>query len=231
MTLPCLKRSLQRQIFLKINSPSCMDIIYLGLTKLWSTLMLNECKVMINKISAQSIVFSHLGIFAVDVNRLADFYKNVLLFFQTDSGQLGDADLIFLSRDPREHHQLVLVSGRPKDLEFSLINQISFRVPDLTGLRNFYHRLEKVEEVSDLQAVTHGNAISIYFRDPEKNRVEIFMDTPWYCEQPLRELIDLNESEESIMEVAKKTAEGRPGFCLRKDWIKKMSKLMGYEED
>ena len=231
MILPCLRRSLQRQIFLKISFPILHGDYFLGLMKLRSILIPNEYKVMTNKNPAQSISFSHLGIFALDVNRLADFYKNVLLFFQTDSGKLGNADLIFLSRDPREHHQIVLVSGRPKDLEFSLINQISFRVPDLMGLRNFYHRLEKVEEVSDLQAVTHGNAISIYFRDPEKNRVEIFIDTPWYCEQPLRELIDLNESEESIMEVAKKTAEGRPGFCLRKDWIKKMSKLMGYEED
>jgi catechol 2,3-dioxygenase len=184
---------------------------------------------MTNQNSPQAITFSHLGIFATDVNRLADFYKNVLLFFQTDSGKLGTADLIFLSRDPREHHQLVLVSGRPKDLAFSLINQISFRVPDLAGLRTFYQRLEKIEEVSDLQAVTHGNAISIYFRDPEKNRVEIFMDTPWYCEQPLRETVDLGQSEENIMASAKKIAEGRPGFCLRTEWIKKMSKLMGYE--
>jgi catechol-2,3-dioxygenase len=185
---------------------------------------------MTNSNSPEAISFSHLGIFATDVNRLADFYKNVLLFFQTDSGKLGTADLIFLSRDPREHHQLVLVSGRPNDLAFSLINQISFRVPDLARLRSFYQRLEQVKEVSDLQSVTHGNAISIYFRDPEKNRVEIFMDTPWYCEQPLREAIDLSQPEENIMAAAKKIAEGRPGFCLRTEWIQKMSKLMGYEE-
>lgn len=42
--------------------------------------------------------------------------------------------LVFLSRDPNEHHQLVLASGRPAESNppgFNVINQISLRVPDL----------------------------------------------------------------------------------------------------
>ena len=38
--------------------------------------------------------------------------------------------------------------------------------------------------------MNHGNAWSVYFRDPEGNRIEIFCDTEWYIEQPCVEDLD-----------------------------------------
>ena len=38
----------------------------------------------------------------------------------------------------------------------------------------------------------HGNAWSLYFRDPEGNRLEVFCDTQWYVEQPCLEDLDLS---------------------------------------
>jgi catechol 2,3-dioxygenase len=78
---------------------------------------------------------------------------------------------------------------------------------------------------------THGNAMSIYFRDPEGNRLEVFMDTPWYCEQPLREPIDLDR--------ARRRGDGPgrghgpqpaalPAAC---QWQADMARLMGYSDD
>ena len=87
-----------------------------------------------------SVVFSHLGFYVRDLNRMARFYREVLCFFETDRGLLGSADLVFLSRDPTEHHQIVLATGRPADLNFSVINQVSFRVPDLATLREMERR-------------------------------------------------------------------------------------------
>ena len=49
---------------------------------------------------------------------------------------------MFLSRDPNEHHQIVLATGRPQDLPFNVINQISFRVPDVKALRHFNEALK-----------------------------------------------------------------------------------------
>ena len=84
----------------------------------------------------QSLVFSHMGFYVRDLERMARFYKDVLCFFETDQGDLGPVQLVFLSRDPSEHHQIVLATGRPADLSFSVINQISLRVPDLATLRD-----------------------------------------------------------------------------------------------
>ena len=87
--------------------------------------------------------------------------------------------------DPTEHHQLVLASGRPEQIGFNVINQISFRVNNLSDLRALHQSMQE-HGATDVQPVTHGNAVSIYFRDPEGNRLEVFFDTPWYVDQPMR---------------------------------------------
>lgn len=178
-----------------------------------------------------SLVFSHTGFYVCDLERMARFYKHVLCFTETDRGDLGLAQLVFLSRDPTEHHQVVLVSGRPADLGFNLINQLSFRVPDLATLRTVMTRAQADGGASDIQPVTHGNAISVYFRDPEGNRLEIFMDTPWYCEQPLREPLDLTQSDAAILVRAEAIARSRPKFQSRAQWQADMARRMGYTEE
>ena len=177
-----------------------------------------------------SLVFSHMGFYVRDLDRMARFYKEVMCFFETDRGDLGAVKLIFLSRDPSEHHQIVLATGRPADLSFSVINQISLRVPDLATLREVRNRAQADPDVSDMVTATHGNAVSIYFRDPEGNRLEVFMDMPWYCEQPLREPIDLNQSDEQVMAAAQALARSRPRFRSRADWVADMERLMGYRD-
>jgi catechol-2,3-dioxygenase len=78
-------------------------------------------------------------------------------------------------------------------------------------------------------AISHGNALSIYFRDPEGNRIEIFMDTPWYCDQPLREIINLALSDEELMRVVESQVSKRPGFCTREEWLSRMQQRMSNE--
>jgi catechol-2,3-dioxygenase len=82
-------------------------------------------------------------------------------------------------------------------------------------------------DVTELQCATHGNAVSIYFRDPEGNRLEVFMDTPWYCEQPLREPIDLDQPDEAVMAAAEALARSRPRFRSRAQWQAEMARKMG----
>lgn len=175
-----------------------------------------------------SLVFSHMGFYVRDLARMARFYKDVMCFFETDRGDLGPVQLIFLSRDPSEHHQIVLATGRPADLSFSIINQISLRVPDLATLREMHRRVAADPDVTELVSATHGNAVSIYFRDPECNRLEVFVDMPWYCEQPLREPIDLSQSDAQVMAAAEALARSRPRFRSRAEWITDMEQLMGY---
>lgn len=174
-----------------------------------------------------ALTFSHMGFYVRDLERMARFYRDVMCFTETDRGDLGPVQLVFLSRDPAEHHQLVLASGRPADLAFSVINQISLRVPDLATLREVRHRVAADPGVHDLVCATHGNAISIYFRDPEGNRLEVFMDSPWYCEQPLRETIDLDLPDEELMARAEALARSRPRFQPRSQWMAEMARRMG----
>ena len=175
-----------------------------------------------------ALCFSHMGIFVKDLDRMARFYKEVLCFTETDQGDLGPVRLVFLSRNPAEHHQIVLVTGRPADLGFNVVNQISLRVPNLATLREIRDRVTADGGATELLCATHGNAISIYFRDPEGYRLEIFLDTPWYCEQPLREPIDLDQSDEAIFARAEAIARSRPRFQSRTVWKAEMARKMGY---
>jgi catechol-2,3-dioxygenase len=77
--------------------------------------------------------------------------------------------------------------------------------------------------------VTHGNAVSVYFRDPEGNRVELFCDTPWYVTQPVREPVDLSLSDEALMHALEMRAREMPGFRPRSEWRAEMARRMGLE--
>ena len=101
-------------------------------------------------------------------------------------------------------------------------------VPDLATLREVHRRVAADPDVTELVAATHGNAVSIYFRDPEGNRLEVFVDMPWYCEQPLREPIDLNQSDAQVLAAAEALARSRPKFRSRAEWVADMERLMGY---
>lgn len=172
---------------------------------------------MVRSSSVPALAFSHMGIFVADVARMEDFYTRLLGFTVTDRGKLGSFDLVFLSREPREHHQIVLVSGRPGELPFNPINQISFRMAEFAGLREMHRRLQ-AEGVDQLAPVSHGNALSVYFRDPEGNRIELFVDTPWYVKQPLRIPMDMRMSDAELWVWAEAEARKLPGFKPVEQW-------------
>jgi catechol-2,3-dioxygenase len=176
--------------------------------------------------TSPSLAFSHMGLYVRDLAAMEDFYSRVLGFTVTDRGNLGPVALVFLSRDPGEHHQIVLASGRPAEAHFNVVNQVSFRVPDVAALRHF-HAAIATERVSDVAPVTHGNAISLYFRDPEGNRLELFVDTPWYCAQPCREPVDFSRSDAEILAETERIARALPGFKPRAAWMAELGARMG----
>lgn len=175
--------------------------------------------------------FSHIGINVTDLDAMRDFYTSRLGFFVTDRGHLVAPDgsrreLVFMSRNPDEHHQIVLATGRPADLAFSVINQISLRADSLATLKEI-HRGFLAEGRTDLQCLTHGNALSLYVPDPEGNKVELFIDTPWYVTQPMRVPVDLARPDDAILRDAENHARSLPGFRPRSEWRAEMAKLMG----
>ena len=170
--------------------------------------------------------FSHMGLCTSDIGRMERFYVDMLGFTVTDRGNALGCDLVFLSRDPMDHHQIVLGTGRPADLPANTanpmfgpcINQISFALADLSALKAFDAHLRRhCPDVEPLYA-NHGTAWSIYLHDPERNFLEFFVDTPWYCAQPVFEPLDLGLDDDEILARTERLAREGGSFSPIAAW-------------
>jgi len=163
--------------------------------------------------------FSHIGIFVFDLEPMSRFYTEVLGFHVTDRGTVLDQQrIVFLSRDPREHHQIVLVEGRTAARSEVLLNQISLRVPSLADLRAVRERVLNVGGIPEIHPINHVISFSVYFRDPEGNRIEIFCDSPFYVAQPHIEPLDLALDDAAILEQTRDRYQDDPSFCTAEAW-------------
>ncbi|EIZ78331.1 Biphenyl-2,3-diol 1,2-dioxygenase [Novosphingobium sp. Rr 2-17] len=158
----------------------------------------------------------HIGLYVTDFDRMLAFYQQVFGFAVTYIARNDKRSIVFLTADPTSHHQLVLVTGRP-DADQHLVNQVSFRLKTLAELRRVYKHLVDMG-VGGLEPLTHGIAWSVYFPDPDGNRVEAYVDTPWYITQPHRTTIDLLASEDDIYALTEKLCRDAPGFKTMPVW-------------
>jgi len=169
------------------------------------------------------MAFAHMGIYVVDIARMVDFYQRVLGFCVTDRALIRGVNVAFLSRDPEEHHQIVLVPGRDP-AHVSTINQISFRVVSLPELRRIHGRLVE-ETVASLNPTNHGGSWSVYFSDPEGNRIELFVQTPWYL-PPVSIPLDLTLSDAEIHRLTQDMVDATPGSMPRSLWHERTRRRM-----
>src|SRR5665647_1966626 len=87
--------------------------------------------------------FSHMGIFVTDLEKMVDFYTRVIGLVVSDRDLMKDGrEIAFMTLDPREHHQVVFATGRPADLAYNMIQQLSFRAESLAALREMYVALK-----------------------------------------------------------------------------------------
>jgi catechol 2,3-dioxygenase-like lactoylglutathione lyase family enzyme len=173
-----------------------------------------------------SLRFTHAGIYVTDIDRMVDFYTRVVGFAVADRGPRlqGGGEICFMTRDPKEHHQLVLATGRPADLPFNIVNQLSFLVDGLATLKSLHRDIKAEPGVEDLGPVSHGNALSAYFLDPEKNRIEFYIHTPWHVPQPHRITVDLSLPDARLWAAVEEDVRATPGFQSREDWIAEMER-------
>jgi catechol-2,3-dioxygenase len=165
---------------------------------------------------------SHMGIFVTDLERMLRFYTEVLGLAVTDRGRgiSFDNELVFLSSDPERHHEVVLASGRPKEATFSTVMQASFTVGSLDDLRAVKARA-LANGATALRALDHGNAWSIYFKDPEGNTVEAYLDTPFHVPQPHGDPLDLDRTDAEILRTTEAACRNDPGFMPREDYVRR----------
>lgn len=186
-----------------------------------------------SKRPAPNLAFSHMGLSVKNLLRMEEFYTGTLGFTVTDRGEAGGMKLVFLSRDPNDHHQIVLATGRPEALPANTanpqfgasINQISFKMGSIADLRDMHGRLE-AEGCSNLFPANHGIAWSIYAHDPEGNNLEFFVDSDWYITQPFLIPLDFSKSDAEILSMTKSLCESSPGYESYDAWRKKVQKRM-----
>lgn len=169
------------------------------------------------------IALSHVGYYAIDLPALAEFYTRALGYAVTGEGRMPaigaepERDYVYLSRDPGEHQQVVLVSGRDAAVPSS-INQLSLRITSLDELRQLEARLENEPGVTSMRHTCHGNSFSIYVGDPEGNEIELAVESTWYVPAPHGAPLDLSWSDEALIAWAEDHCRETPGFMMRADW-------------
>ena len=136
----------------------------------------------------------HVGIHVHDMERSKAFYRDLLGLTVNDESER----MIFMSAQDRvaEHHELVLCSGR---VDGTIVQQISFRCGSLQDVRDYYRAFLE-HEVPINRVVSHGNAIGLYFQDPDGNQIEVYYPTKIDWPQPFGVPVDLiNDSDEEIL--------------------------------
>lgn len=163
------------------------------------------------------MTFGHIGLNVTEMEPMVKFYTEVMGFAVTDRGRGSrGGELCFLSKDAEEHHQIVLAEGRPPG-NVSTVNQISFRVERFDQVRAMYERISAAG-VPDIAPIDHGAALSVYFPDPEGNRLEVYWATPWYIRQPHARPIDFARSDEEILRACQQKCEADPTFQPIEAW-------------
>ena len=173
---------------------------------------------------------THFGLFVGDLEVMERFYTQVMGLTVTDRGPYPNEEqfpyMVFLSSDPKEHHQFVLISGRPDEVDFSLNQQMSFLVDSLDDLRATLDRVQAAG-VEAIEGRTHGNAWSIYFPDPEGNRIEVYTHTPWHVPQPHLLEMDFGRPVSQIMAETEAHCRSTEGFMSAEAREREMKELMG----
>lgn len=144
----------------------------------------------------------HVGIFVHDLMKQRDFYSRVMGLEIADEDIEGRG-MVFLSAHPdEEHHEFVIMEGRTGGSDAQVIQQLSFKVDTLAELKEF-HTVFKDEGVEIQRTVSHGNAFGMYASDPEGNTIEVYYKTGFPVPQPHGDPVDLDDSEEELMEIAR----------------------------
>jgi catechol 2,3-dioxygenase-like lactoylglutathione lyase family enzyme len=129
------------------------------------------------RLDAESAVspakFAHFVLRTGQFDRMAEWYKTVLCARTV----FRDEHLCFLSYDD-EHHRLALlhIPGlAPRDPEAAGTDHVAYSYRDLGALLATYRRL-KSHGILPHWPINHGVTTSMYYRDPDNNRVELQID-------------------------------------------------------
>jgi len=135
----------------------------------------------------------HVGIYANDLDKMRDFYTRVVGLKVADEA----SNAVFMSSNPDdEHHEFVLFRSSGPDQQ-TCVQQMSFSCEKLEDIIDYYQRF-KENNVRFKNVTSHGNAVGLYFYDPEDNVCEVYWTTPWKAHQPYGVAVDLTQDIDQI---------------------------------
>lgn len=161
---------------------------------------------------------SHAFIAVADLEKVVPFYTDILGFQVTDRGKLNDdVEAVFMSQDPENHHQIAMANSLKQSQDARPLSHVAFRMEALDDLRALKRRLAEAG-VEVRREISHGNAWSLYFADPEGNGVECFVDTPFHVSQPQGKPTDLDLDDEALVAKTREDFSGEPEFGPYTEW-------------
>lgn len=170
--------------------------------------------------SRSPLTLGHVTLAVRDIDRMVSFYTDVLGFHVSNRGEPipGMGEMVFLTQDPSAHHQIVFVqTPEPAEPGFALTDHLAFRTETLDDLRAIGERLVGAE-VASIMPISHGNAWSLYFVDPEGNGLECFVDSPFHVAQPYADGLDLSAPDGDIEATTRAKIESLPEFQSFDQW-------------
>lgn len=174
---------------------------------------------------------SHMGIYTDMQDEMQAFYERVIGLVVSDQGvaQKFHRRIVFMTANPSQHHQFVLVRRQQNDPPRGPLFQVSFKVQSLAALREVHARAVK-HGARNFRPLNHGNSWSLYFNDPEDNVVEVYMETTWYLPQPFADDLDLTLSDDEIERLTEERVMACPGACTAQVWSTRMEQQLGARE-
>ncbi len=136
----------------------------------------------------------HVGLHVHDIERSKAFFRDILGLTISDESEGGS---VFMTARDRadEHHEILLRPGRK---DGTVVQQISFRCNSLAELKEFHCHFQE-RGVRITRVTSHGNAVGIYFLDPDDNTLEVYWPTGIDWPQPFRKAVDLSAADEVIL--------------------------------
>jgi len=142
---------------------------------------------------------------------MSQFYCDALGFVVADRGEVGSGtEIVFLSGSSSDHHQFAVMSGRG-DSNDSSLDHNAFRVGTIDDVKQMLAWVAADSRIGDGVPITHGNALSVYFADPEGNGIEVFCDTPLHVPQPIVRGWNPEKSNDEVLQSLDDTFGDLPG--------------------